>query len=675
MKSLFLWRLLVWPRFRAEVKAALSVCAPEVVEIEVKPTPNQKVIATALSDLMERALRDLRANAHIDAGNLNFRRGLLSTFDFVIRRQLSSVWHTIPRQTKSRLFDVKSLRGVAEQLFRLDSVSFLRFLDAVRVAEGMGSSWLFMDSAIAVFENARKRVYTVSKRNMHDSETQVVSPVLEQPPIWRTLKNVLTEIQHERFELLASGVDHTSIVVVCANESTCKQLSRSLLPNGGRAYMESLYAQYVAVRARSRKLKTTKKAAAFSAYDMIPFGTDDDAFRGSGRRRKRCRNEDTTEDISDPIFDGLHWFVLESRQWNELIDIQPRFVVLCDVNLAIIRQLEMLSASFLQKIRVYHLTYPSDSLATMKYMATVERETESMARLIGIKERMIAPVDGQGNAVIQGQTREEQLFHDDTMFEALSQGFAGRSNHISRIGGRGENARRTRKIVVDAREFGSQLPCVLYSMGMTIIPVVIEVGDYVLSPKIVVERKTIPDLISSLASGRLYSQAARMCKTYDTAILLIEFCADKTFILRQENEIGNEIDSRSLTSKLTLLLLHNPSLRLLWSRSLRHTASLFWELKNNQTEPSPDMAMSVSSSPENGRDCQDLRHETTNYDAFAMLRSLPGVSEAGIRNILSNYRSLADVAKCSQETLIHLLGGERPARALYTFLNSQCPGS
>jgi hypothetical protein len=33
------------------------------------------------------------------------------------------------------------------------------------------------------------------------------------------------------------------------------------------------------------------------------------------------------------------------------------------------------------------------------------------------------------------------------------------------------------------------------------------VGDYVLSPDIAVERKAVPDLIQSLASGRLYSQA------------------------------------------------------------------------------------------------------------------------------------------------------------------------
>lgn len=39
-----------------------------------------------------------------------------------------------------------------------------------------------------------------------------------------------------------------------------------------------------------------------------------------------------------------------------------------------------------------------------------------------------------------------------------------------------------------------------------------QVGDYVLSPTCVVERKAIPDLTQSLASGRLYSQ---VCITLD----------------------------------------------------------------------------------------------------------------------------------------------------------------
>ena len=42
--------------------------------------------------------------------------------------------------------------------------------------------------------------------------------------------------------------------------------------------------------------------------------------------------------------------------------------------------------------------------------------------------------------------------------------------------------------------------------GIDIEPVTLEVGDYILSPEICVERKSISDLIGSLNSGRLYNQ-------------------------------------------------------------------------------------------------------------------------------------------------------------------------
>ena len=42
--------------------------------------------------------------------------------------------------------------------------------------------------------------------------------------------------------------------------------------------------------------------------------------------------------------------------------------------------------------------------------------------------------------------------------------------------------------------------------GLEVVPLTLEVGDYVLSPNICCERKSISDLRGSLASGRLYHQ-------------------------------------------------------------------------------------------------------------------------------------------------------------------------
>lgn len=79
------------------------------------------------------------------------------------------------------------------------------------------------------------------------------------------------------------------------------------------------------------------------------------------------------------------------------------------------------------------------------------------------------------------------------------------------------------------REFNSSLPNVIHQSGMRIIPVTLEVGDYVLSPTICIERKSITDLFQSFASGRLYHQVEMMSRYYPIPVLLIEFSQDKSF--------------------------------------------------------------------------------------------------------------------------------------------------
>jgi DNA excision repair protein ERCC-4 len=58
-------------------------------------------------------------------------------------------------------------------------------------------------------------------------------------------------------------------------------------------------------------------------------------------------------------------------------------------------------------------------------------------------------------------------------------------------------------VTVDLREFRSSLPPILYAEGIQIMPYTLQVGDYILSPDMCVERKSVADLIQSFNSGRL----------------------------------------------------------------------------------------------------------------------------------------------------------------------------
>lgn len=86
-------------------------------------------------------------------------------------------------------------------------------------------------------------------------------------------------------------------------------------------------------------------------------------------------------------------------------------------------------------------------------------------------------------------------------------------------------------------------------------------GDYILSPDICVERKSLSDLRQSFISGRLYNQAEAMSKYYKTPVLLVEFDGDKEFVLHGPSDITEDIkvapftDSRQLAHGKALLIL------------------------------------------------------------------------------------------------------------------------
>jgi len=86
---------------------------------------------------------------------------------------------------------------------------------------------------------------------------------------------------------------------------------------------------------------------------------------------------------------------------------------------------------------------------------------------------------------------------------------AGRSDAVIKTistrlaGGRKGLSTVPSQVIVDMREFRSTLPSLLHASGLLVVPATLTVGDYILTPDICVERKSIPDLVQSFNSGRL----------------------------------------------------------------------------------------------------------------------------------------------------------------------------
>ncbi|KAK1369872.1 hypothetical protein POM88_035964 [Heracleum sosnowskyi] len=105
---------------------------------------------------------------------------------------------------------------------------------------------------------------------------------------------------------------------------------------------------------------------------------------------------------------------------------------------------------------------------------------------------------------------------------------------------------------------------------------------------------------TSQSKGRLYHQAEMTVRYYRMHVLLIEFSQDKSFSFQSAWDISEDVTPNSLISKLSLLVLHFPRLRIVWSRSLHATAEIFASLKANQDESDEAKALRVGVPSEDG---------------------------------------------------------------------------
>lgn len=341
-----------------------------------------------------------------------------------------------------------------------------------------------------------------------------------------------------------------------------------------------------------------------------------------------------------------------------LDDIMPSCIILYDPDMAFIREVEVFHASHVTPLEIYFVMY-DESTEQQSYLSEIQREKQAFDKLIHQKAHLMMPAnvyDLPLHMKLQQQTVEYSM---DT-----------------RTGGRAKSHRASIKVVVDVREFRSALPSMLHKEGLFVLPVTLEIGDYVLSPNICVERKSVSDLFGSLNSGRLFNQAESMRRFYKTPVLLIEFTQGKAFSLQDVSDLGSEINASNIVSKLTLLILHFPSLRILWSRSPHATVDLFKIIKKYQEEPDMEAAAALG----NGLPMDDsaanynsgeggLSSKYYNASAIDVLKKLPGINETNFRKVLASVTNLAELSRLPFDEVTELLGKVN-GKKLHTFFNS-----
>jgi DNA excision repair protein ERCC-4 len=366
-----------------------------------------------------------------------------------------------------------------------------------------------------------------------------------------------------------------------------------------------------------------------------------------------------------------------------LQDIRPRYIVFYDADISFVRSVETYSAlsCAADSVRVYLLLFEA-SAEEKKFMLALQREQTAFEKLINHKQTMPDP------AIQVTATQEmQQAIYTGSVGGSYNDGkyplaFDSRSGGDDSRRGKGKfnTSKERRDIAVDVREFRSSLPNILHQGGMRIAPVTLIVGDFVLSNVHCIERKSISDLFGSFASGRLFMQAEAMCKHYKCPCLLIEFDLEKSFCLQSVNDIGPNIKADSVCSKITLLTMHFPKLRILWSRGPYQTLKIFQALKVNHDEVDVERAMEIGRADSaetffaTDGDATDGETDEINEVARDMLLRLPGVNVHSARKIMQECDSLAELAEMSRDEL-RRIAGPVTGQKLFTFFRQNIDSS
>ncbi|KAM0560999.1 hypothetical protein ACHAPJ_003499 [Fusarium lateritium] len=591
------------------------------------------------------------------------------------------------------------------------------------------SPWLFLDVAQTIFDTARRRVYSASARDAaREDNIDSLRPVLEELPKWALLAEVLEEIDRDLyFEPPIRDDSNGTILVMCSNTDTCRQLRDFLQTMHVKPKTEKRVdedeededkpsAAFMMRRKLRNYLKWKRQfaqvsATLFSENQKALNGASDTrpGFAGRGgkapaNKRRRMRGggnagatmgraengsimqyiekpgevadlmaevqiteeeaQQKEEVIADPLDNMEEFFKLYDMQdlvvvhaydgdqdEHVLEEVKPRYIIMYEPDAAFIRRVEVYRSSHNDRnVRVYFMYY-GGSVEEQKYLSSVRREKDAFTKLI--KER------ASMSLVMTVDPAEDP---EEAFLRTVNTRIAG--------GGRLAATAEPPRVVVDVREFRSSLPSLLHGRSMVIVPCMLTVGDYILSPNICVERKSISDLISSFKDGRLYSQAETMFQYYKSAMLLIEFDQNKSFTLEPFADLSGSLSSvaptnlsSDLQSKLVLLTLAFPKLRIIWSSSPYQTAEIFESLKTQEEEPDPIAAVRA------GLD-KDTRAEEQafNQEPQEMLAIVPGVTPQNIKNLVLKTESIREVANMTVRELVPLVGAAA-GRQIYGFFN------
>src|SRR5713226_10423071 len=174
------------------------------------------------------------------------------------------------------------------------------------------------------------------------------------------------------------------------------------------------------------------------------------------------------------------------------------------------------------------------------------------------------------------------------------------------------------RLVIDERERKCGIPDLLKEVGVKVEMTNLPVGDYIVAPETVVERKSVYDFISSVFDGRLFDQCNRLKEHFEHPIILMEGNVDQIEELTENPLVFyGAISSVVLDFKIPIIP----------TPSASHTAKLLIAMCTRQENKKGPFLKKIKKS-------DDLQRQQ-----LSVLCSMPGVGEKLAARMLKIFES------------------------------------
>ncbi len=178
-------------------------------------------------------------------------------------------------------------------------------------------------------------------------------------------------------------------------------------------------------------------------------------------------------------------------------------------------------------------------------------------------------------------------------------------------------------VYVDSREYRKAQEVIkeLRRLGATVVEKMLEIGDYVVSDRTVIERKTSRDFAKSIIDGRLFEQAKKLKENYEKPIIIIE---GNIWNVTKYLNININCILGALTS-----LISKFNISTLFSKDKKTTAYYIYEIAKMEQEQE-----------KRGLKTQQAKKNLTVRELqIQLLSSLPGIGYKRAEKILEEFET------------------------------------